>query len=86
MSRWVRETVPHNRGGGVREPRAFRPSLVHVRLGGALFLEMPGFGFASIVCGHEVSRFGPWMFLGNFVFYTAVLWSAVSLLRRIRGR
>ena len=53
---------------------------------GALFLEMPGFGFASIVCGHEVSRFGPWMFLGNFVFYTAVLWSAVSLLRRIRGR
>ena len=53
---------------------------------GELFLNMPGFGFASIVRGHEVSRFGPWMFLGNFVFYTLVFSCAVWGIRRIRGR
>ncbi len=61
---------------------------LHVTSGwvGTLLLTMPGFAFASMVRGHEMSLFAPWMFAGNLAFYTLIFWPVVWWFRRSHGR
>ncbi len=52
---------------------------------GTLLLNMPGFMLATIIEGHNVSRFGLFIFLGNFVFYTSIFFGVQQIYRRFHG-
>ncbi len=53
---------------------------------GTLLLNMPGFAFATVIEGHAVSKFGPYMLFGTFIFYTALFWGVQQLWRSLHAR
>jgi hypothetical protein len=51
-----------------------------------LMLAMPGFMFATMIEGHDVAKFAPYIFIGNSAFYTVLFCGIVWVHRRFYVR